>query len=116
MARLTRSLSDTEYSEITIPDEQALGQRSKNDPAGQDLLTHLERADRALQGGSAQGTEANDHAHQTPIRAPVLVAIWGELLGHASIGPHAHGAAVQQGQHHALPLCGGTQADDFAAL
>src|SRR5467141_39859 len=116
LARLAGGLSAAEDPEITVADEQALGEAIQNDPAGQDLLADMDRAQGAVQGGSAQGAEANDHAHQAPIRAPVLIAIGGKLLGQASVGAHPHGAAIQQGQHPAAPERGGTQAGDFAAL
>jgi hypothetical protein len=98
LARLPRGLSDAEHSKITVPDEQALGHAIEHDPAGQNLLTDMERADGAIQSRSAQSTEANDHPHQAPIRAPVLVAIGRKLLGHAPVGSQPHGAAVQQSQ------------------
>ena len=85
LPRLPRGLHHAEHPKITVPDEQALGQGIKNDPAGQDLLTEMERSQGAIQGGTTQGAEANDHAHQAPIRVLVLVAIRGELLGHASV-------------------------------
>jgi hypothetical protein len=116
LARLPRGLSDAEHPKIAVPDKQALGQGIENDPASQDLLTDMERTDGAIQGGPAQSAEAHDHPHQAPIRAPVLVAMGGELLGHAPVGSQTHGAAVQQSQNQAVPEGGRTQADDLTAL
>src|SRR6266702_601033 len=108
LACLTRGLSDAEHTEIAVPDEQALDYGIKNDAAGQDLLTDMERADSTIQGGSAQGAEANDHAHQAPIRAAVLIAIWRELLGHAPVRSQPHGAAIEQGDDQTAPEGRGT--------
>jgi hypothetical protein len=76
----------------------------------------MERADGAIQGGAAQGAKANDDAHQAPVRALVLVAILGELPGHAPIRSQTHSAAIEQGDDQTAPKGRGTQADDFAAL
>ncbi|OLE96554.1 MAG: hypothetical protein AUG75_19050 [Cyanobacteria bacterium 13_1_20CM_4_61_6] len=45
-----------------------------------------------------------------------MIATWGELLGHGSVGSQTHGAAIQQGEDPAAPTCGGTQVENFASL
>src|SRR5437899_8086505 len=116
LACLTSRLNHAEDPEITVADEQALGGGTENNMAGQDLLAEVNGAQGAIQGGPTQGADANDHAHQTPIRLAVLVAISAELLGDGSVRPQPDGAAIQQGDDSTVPENGGAQGDDLGGL
>ena len=65
--------------------------------AAQGLLAEVGGSHDTVQSRAGQAAEADDHAHQAPIGAVLmLVAVGGKLAGYVAVGAQAHGASVQQ--------------------
>jgi hypothetical protein len=76
LAGVSRRLDNAEHAKIAIANKQALPQATQHHLAGQGLLAQMDGAQGTVQGGSAQGAQANDHAHEAPVGpARILVGI-----------------------------------------